>query len=271
LAAVLAEAHARVLADAERLGAMLDRAIPDAPPRVAHARDHLLGRRAIFTHRPTGLHVPRLPADEFFDPELFPWFGELNAAAGAIRAEAEALLTNDGGAFGPYVAYKPGTPVAQWEELNHSLRWGAAFLWRHGAAVEAMHARCPATVAALRATPTLEIPGRGPTAFFSLLAPRTRIPAHTGVTNARAIVHLPLVVPEGCGFRVGSETRTWREGEAFAFDDSIEHEAWNDGDQQRLVLIFDVWNPHLAANERAALSAMWMALDAANPDGSLFD
>jgi aspartyl/asparaginyl beta-hydroxylase (cupin superfamily) len=86
--------------------------------------------------------------------------------------------------------------------------------------------------------------------MFSILEPRTRIPPHTGTSNVRLTVHLPLVVPPGCGFRVGAETREWREGEAWAFDDTIEHEAWNDSDQPRAILIIDAWNPLLTEAER---------------------
>lgn len=80
------------------------------------------------------------------------------------------------------------------------------------------------------------------------------IPPHTGVTNTRAIIHLPLIVPPNCGFRVGGEVREWVEGKAFAFDDTIEHEAWNRSDLPRAVLIIDAWNPHLSEHEQAAIS-----------------
>ena len=60
-------------------------------------------------------------------------------------------------------------------------------------------------------------------------------------------MHLPLIVPPGCGFRVGSETREWVPGKAWVFDDTIEHEAWNLSDVPRGVLIFDIWNPFLTA------------------------
>jgi aspartyl/asparaginyl beta-hydroxylase (cupin superfamily) len=102
-----------------------------------------------------------------------------------------------------------------------------------------------------------------------VLQPRTRIPPHTGVSNTRAIVHLPLLVPPGCGFRVGGEVREWREGAAFIFDDTIEHEAWNDSDTPRTILIFDVWNPYLDSTERDLVRAFYAAADASgfNPDG----
>src|SRR5436305_728036 len=83
-------------------------------------------------------------------------------------------------------------------------------------------------------------PGGAPTVFVSLLRPGTHLPPHTGVSNVRTIIHLPLIVPPGCGFRVGGETRLWEAGRAWAFDDTIEHEAWNRSDQLRAILIFDV-------------------------------
>jgi aspartyl/asparaginyl beta-hydroxylase (cupin superfamily) len=95
------------------------------------------------------------------------------------------------------------------------------------------------------------VPGSAPSAFFSTLAPKTLIPPHTGVTNARLVVHVPLIVPPGCWFRVGNERREWKPGEALIFDDTIEHEAWNGSDELRAVLIFDVWNPYLDEKERA--------------------
>ncbi len=60
----------------------------------------------------------------------------------------------------------------------------------------------------------------------------------------------------GCRFRVGAETRFWQRGEAFVFDDTIEHEALNPSDQLRIVFIFDVWHPDLSAVERDAVAAL---------------
>ncbi|PPJ40549.1 aspartyl/asparaginyl beta-hydroxylase domain-containing protein, partial [Pseudoxanthomonas sp. KAs_5_3] len=85
-----------------------------------------------------------------------------------------------------------------------------------------------------------------PNAMFSLLAPGAHIPPHHGVANTRLVCHLPLIVPDGCSFRVGAETRCWRRGEAFVFDDTIEHEAANESGMLRVVLIFDLWHPGLA-------------------------
>jgi aspartyl/asparaginyl beta-hydroxylase (cupin superfamily) len=103
------------------------------------------------------------------------------------------------------------------------------------------------------------VPGFAPAAFFSSLTPGTRIAPHTGVTNTRLIVHLGLIVPDGCTFRVGNDTRVWKRGKAWVFDDTIEHEAMNAGNARRVVLIFDVWNPYLSAAERDLVCALLAA------------
>ena len=173
-----------------------------------------------------------------------------------------ALLADPGDALRPYVRMESGIPDNKWSPLDHSLDWGACFLWEYGKPNLPVLDRCPRTAAALALLPSAHIPGRSPSAFFSLLKPHTHIPPHTGVTNTRAIIHLPLIVPVGCGFRVGGETREWREGQAFAFDDTIEHEAWNNSDDLRAVLIFDVWNPHLTVAEQDLITRYYNAADA---------
>ncbi len=141
-------------------------------------------------------------------------------------------------------------PLNQWAALNHSPKWSVFFLWTNGERVDAHCDRCPKTAALLDRLPMARVPGAAPAAFFSVLAPKTLIPPHGGVTNARLIVHVPLIVPEDCWFRVGNEKREWRPGEALVFDDTIEHEAWNGSDRPRTILIFDIWNPYLSEGER---------------------
>ncbi len=234
--------------------------------RTPGERDHfdrclnaLLGDR-VYVSQPTQMHFPYLSAIEFFDRASFPWIETLEAESAAIRDECLAVISEDSG-FMPYVAFAPGQPVNQWAELNHSPAWSAFFLWKDGVAIEENLARCPRTAAALRAIPRSDVPGRAPTAFFSLLRPRTHIPPHTGVTNTRGTAHLALEVPEGCHFRVGAQTRAWRTGEAWVFDDTIEHEAWNRSDQPRAILIFDVWNPLLHERDRALVRATSAGFD----------
>ena len=235
---------------------------PSERRRFDACLDAVLGRRRIYHNECEGLHFPFLPADEFFERRHFPWLDEIEVMTGAIRAEFEALRDQGLSGFSPYVEMEPGVPANKWTALDHSLDWSALHLWRHGEAIEEAHRRCPETAAALAAMPLAQVPKRMPTAFFSVLRPRTHLPPHNGVSNARAIVHLPLIVPSGCRFRVGGETREWRVGEAWAFDDTIEHEAWNDSDELRAILIFDTWNPHLSEAERHLLTAFFAASEA---------
>ncbi len=236
--------------------------------RSAAFVDLAMGRRRPYFNQCEGLYYPFLPADEFFDRKHFDWMPDIEAATADIRSELNALLADPGDALRPYVRMDKGLPDNKWSGLDHSLNWGACFLWEYGKPNQPVLDRCPKAAAALAALPSAHIPGRSPSAFFSILRPKTHIPAHTGVTNTRAIIHLPLIVPEGCRFRVGGETREWREGEAFAFDDTIEHEAWNDSDQVRAVLIFDVWNPHLTDLEQQLITRYFAAADSTglNPD-----
>ncbi len=206
---------------------------------------------------PTMLHFPALAPVSFFDRDLFPWFERLEIASEIIVAELTALLASPAAdAFAPYVLYPPGAPVNQWGELNHSRRWASFYFFNNGVRQDAACRHAPNTAAVLESLPLLDIDGFGPTAMFSSLAARTRIPPHTGSTNVRAIVHLPLILPGPAWFRVGNERRTWRMGEAWAFDDTIEHEAINEADATRVILICDTWNPYLTEPERALVAAM---------------
>ena len=202
------------------------------------------------------LHVPRLPALPFYDDALFPWMRELESCTDAIKAELQDMLARRGEEFVPYIQYKPGDPVNQWDKLNHSRNWSGFHLYAHGKPVQEHLAECPRTAEALALVDKVTISGLCPNAMFSALAPHAHIPPHTGETNARLVAHLPLVVPDGCSYRVGYDWRKWREGKCWVFDDTIEHEARNDSDQVRVILMFDVWNPLLSVSEREIVSAL---------------
>ena len=247
----------------DRLGPLSDKLDPVETRRSKAFVDAAIGRRRIYANECHGLCYPFLPADEFFDEQHFPWFPELAAATDSVRAELTALIKDPGEALRPYVRMESGIGENNWSGLDNSLDWGAIFLWEYGEPNRPILERCPETARILESLPVSHIPGRAPSAFFSMLKPHTRIPPHTGVTNTRAIIHLPLIVPDGCGFRVGGETRPWVEGKPFAFDDTIEHEAWNDSGELRSVLIFDVWNPHLTEREREVIVRYYEAADAA--------
>jgi aspartyl/asparaginyl beta-hydroxylase (cupin superfamily) len=221
-----------------------------------------LRTRKRYHQEPTDYFYPGLPAIEFYEREEFPWLADFEAATAEIQRELATIVAEDGAGFQPYIHYPDHLPLDQWRELNHSPRWTAFHFFERGKPIEERWRRAPATVRAFNLLPQPDVQLRSPTAMFSVLQPKTRIPPHTGVANFRLVVHLPLVLPADCGFRVGGETRAWRIGEAWVFDDTIEHEAWNNSDQIRIILICDVWNPRLSEEERAAIAQVIAATDA---------
>ena len=96
---------------------------------------------------------------------------------------------------------------------------------------------CPQTAALLDKIPGLL------SAHFSYLPPHTHIKPHKGFTKMVIRVHLGLIIPNDCAIRVGDETHKWQEGKLIVFDDSFDHEAWNNSDKDRFVLMLDIANP----------------------------
>jgi aspartyl/asparaginyl beta-hydroxylase (cupin superfamily) len=261
------EAFAKPLAHAERMVAMYAEALestllqavgamPGMGQKWREAVSIMSGRTRPFHSDCNQLTVPRLPAQPFFRREMFDWVPEFEKRTDAIREEMIAALAEAGPQFQPYIQYNPGDPVNQWSELNHSRAWTGFHLYRGGKPVEENLARCPRTAEALKLIDAVHLAGTCPNAMFSVLAPKTHIPPHHGESNARLVAHLPLVVPSDCLFRVGYDNRRWTEGEVLVFDDTIEHEAWNDSDEIRVVMLFDVWNPLLTPEERLIVQRM---------------
>lgn len=233
---------------------------PGALDRFDEGLEIYAGVKTAPKQEPLLLNYPRLPAIPFYDRALFPWLETLEAATPIMKAELEALLaTSFEEEFAPYIAYPKGAPVNQWGELNHSRKWTSLWLWRDGQRQESVCERCPRTAALLESLPMARQDGFAPTAVFSALQPHTHIPAHTGSANVRLLTHLPLILPGPARFRVGNTTRDWKMGQAWVFDDTIEHEAWNDADEMRVILIFDVWNPYLSDGEKTLITAMMQA------------
>lgn len=265
------EARRQSLADA--LGKGLAEALESASERdrrrARAAAQLMAGQRRTYSNQCHGFFYPFLPPDEFFDRDHFPWLEKLEAATPIIRQELEAILASRDPGLSPYIDMPSGTPDNLWSELDKSTSWSALHLWQDGRRIEEVCNRAPKTAELVESLPLAHIPGRAPAVFFSILKAGKRIPPHTGVTNIRTIIHLPLVVPDKCGFRVGGEVREWREGEAFAFDDTIEHEAWNESDEDRALLILDCWNPHLSADEQRMILQMFAISEAERPDRPL--
>ena len=218
-------------------------------------------RRAEFAdprQKPSMLFFPGLPATPWHAQENFPWLAGFTRETAAIRDELLAVMRRAHHSERVFVsdeAERRGLAGAA-----GAPSWNGFYFWRHGKRRDENHALCPRTSAALEALPLVRIRGNAPEVMFSVLTPGSHILPHRGVTNTRVVCHLPLVVPEGCALTVGGETREWREGEAMAFDDTYEHEAWNRGSATRVVLILDVWNPHLTAAERDAVARLAEAM-----------
>ncbi|MFO1394378.1 MAG: aspartyl/asparaginyl beta-hydroxylase domain-containing protein [Steroidobacteraceae bacterium] len=210
----------------------------------------LTGTRKRYSPEPVMLYFAQLPPLQYYPNELFPWIPELEAAAADIRRECEQLIAERRDDFTPYIQRPAGAPVDQWQELNHSSRWATYSLWQHGRRIDEHCERCPRTTEVVESLPLARTPHFSPNVLFSALEARTTIPPHCGDTNVRLIVHLPLILPARCTFRVGNDTREWQYGKAWVFDDSVEHEARNDSDELRVQLMLDVWNPYLTEPER---------------------
>jgi tetratricopeptide (TPR) repeat protein len=232
--------------------------------RVSDAIDILFGHKKPYPQEPRYFHLPGLPAIPFFDPSAFPWVATLESRVDSIRAELEVVM-RDHAAFKPYVEGNPNRPNVTQNSQNGMLNnpdWSAFYLWKAGKLVAENAARCPNTVKALEAVPLTRIPNRSPSVLFSLLRPGAHIPPHNGLINTRLIGHLPLIVPGQCRLRVGNETREWQPGKVWLFDDTIEHEAWNDSAETRVILIFEVSRPDVSEAEHQQISSVFEALDA---------
>jgi aspartate beta-hydroxylase len=230
-------------------------------PRFAQSIDLILGRKRIFLQQPKYYYFPGLPQVQFYERSLFPWFDEVEAATADIRSELEAVL-QEPDAFAPYVQGHANRPKKDEMGMLNNPAWSAYYLWKNGEPVAENAVRFPKTMHALRSAPLAHVPNRSPSILFSLLRPGAHIPPHNGLVNTRLICHLPVIVPGKCRFRVGNETRDWVEGRGWAFDDSIEHEAWNASDRTRVILLFDVWRPELTEDERGLVVSLFEAIDA---------
>lgn len=170
----------------------------------------------------------------FFDDERFPWIAEIEAEWQTIRAEAERLL-QDRDALANFQDISKDQI-----EITDDDRWKTFFLYGYGFEAKLGVRMCPKTAELMQ-----RIPGMT-TAMFSILSPRKHILDHRGPYKGVLRYHLGLIVPtdaERCRIRVGDDVRHWREGRSLIFDDTFNHEVWNDTDETRVVLFVDVLRP----------------------------
>jgi aspartyl/asparaginyl beta-hydroxylase (cupin superfamily) len=150
--------------------------------------------------------------------------------------------------------------AAQPQGMTDQGRWSVLYFYSGGRRIEETMRACPRTAELLESVPGV---GDAGNTYLSVLRGGTHIKRHFGRFNTRLRCHLPLIVPEGPRIRIGDEMHEWREGEWLVFDDSFDHEVWNDSDQERIVLIIDFWHPDLTPAERWAIAEarkLWYGL-----------
>lgn len=232
-------------------------------PLMRQAVDLLSGRTQLYLQQPSVFYFPGLPQRWFYEPAEFPWLAGVLDLLPAMQAELAAAVGDDGAGtsgFVPYVETLPGRPSPN-NPLRDDPAWGACYFWRDGSPVAGMAASCPATMAALDLAPMPRIPGRAPIALWSRLLPGAHIVPHHGLLNTRLICHIPIRTAPACTLRVGGETRSWDPGVPLIFDDSIEHEARNQGNEARVVLLFEIWRPEIGAEDRESIGGLFQAID----------
>ena len=170
----------------------------------------------------------------FFPTERFPWVTDIEASWTVIRDEAERLLEDHAGLANFQDISKDQI------EITDDDRWKTFFLYGYGFEAKLGVEMCPRTAALMR-----EIPGMS-TAMISILSPRKHILDHRGPYKGVLRYHLGLIVPreaDACRIRVGEDIRHWEEGKSLIFDDTFNHEVWNNTDETRVVLFVDVLRP----------------------------
>jgi hypothetical protein len=189
--------------------------------------------------RPRGFALVSMPSKPWFGSEEFPWAKALEAEFPRIREEVLTALSLQKSL--PDYGYV-GAIEGQWKSL---ILIDNAQIRPH------LPEQLPLLFELLKTFPHYP---RFPEAQISVLGPHSRIVPHSDVGNYYVTCHLPLVIPENCGIRVGGETRHWQEGRCLFFQNQFEHSAWNESDQQRIVLIVDFLHPELSSEE---VNALW--------------
>jgi aspartyl/asparaginyl beta-hydroxylase (cupin superfamily) len=246
---------------AEGAGRTAHRVRQVAPAVSARGRDLRRRARSLVDAAPTALAMQVLRANEasinrfgpatraVWDPHDFAWASRIEAGWAEIRAEVDELLA------GP-------TEIPHIEDVTGGIPQGNEGPWRsfvlmhQGRWIDWNCDRCPRTTELVRSIPGLTLAG------FSVLEPGTHITEHRGPNKGALRYQLGVVVPGAdgdCRIRVGHEMLVWREGEGVAFDFTVPHEAWNDSDGIRVLLMLEVLTPlpwYLAGTNRLAQRAM---------------
>jgi aspartate beta-hydroxylase len=243
------------------LDGMIERYGRDDLSRVADCLAIYLGESPTVyadpRQRPTFLYFPGLPMTPVFDRSQLSFADEYEERMPAIREEMLSALAGSEG----IEPFHYDLTAEQREAMTRGAAWDAYFFDRDGVRLDDHHRACPVTSATLAQLPLDHIRDHGPEVCFSILRPGAHILPHRGVTNTRSVLHLGLVIPDQCALNLLDVGEVhWQEGRCFAFDDTYEHEAWNRSDSTRVILLADIWNPHLREAERAAVADLIAAI-----------
>jgi aspartate beta-hydroxylase len=237
--------------------------------RVSAALEGFLDRAQVTPADPRQyarfMYVPGLRAQTYYDAKEFAWIAPLQARWQDIAAEAEVQLASRA-SVEPFLQFDAPEQVHHYlgSSAERAPQWDAFFFFRNGKRFDDNHRLCPITSEALAQVPLVNIADHAPEICFSILAPGTHILKHFGVTNARLVTHLPLLVPPDCALNVGNELHHWSPGQCVVFDDTFEHEAWNRSTLTRVILLMDAWHPDLTECERIALTVLIEGIGAFN-------
>jgi aspartyl/asparaginyl beta-hydroxylase (cupin superfamily) len=202
-------------------------------------------------------YVPGLTVQEFWNTQEYSWCRTLQSKYTLIRdefravtADRDRLIQNGNNVW----ASALDDAVVQ----AYGDGWSTLVLMNRGVWDPVNVQLFPATAQALAEVPAVEV-------FFASMQPHSRIAPHSDFTNFVLTSHLAIDIPysgEGkCRLTVGEEERQWINGQVTLFDTSIMHDAVNESDQTRYILMMRVWHPDLSLEERQALQWIYDALE----------
>ncbi len=192
------------------------------------------GMRLIRRLRDTLASQSLVSNDPVLDAKQFPALDAFSEHWEEIRDEVKEILKHREAV----PAFEEVSPDQM--KIAKGKLWRTFILFGFGTKLEKNCKQAPVTTKLLEAVPNLQ------TAWFSIMSPRYHVAKHKGVTKSILRAHLGLMIPkdaENCRMRVDQEICVWREGEIFVFDDTYEHEVWNDTDDERVILLFDFDRP----------------------------
>lgn len=162
----------------------------------------------------------------FYNPDDFEWVQILKDSYPAIKKEWNRF---------PKFFRRPRTDYFNGNILEKdNSKWDLVTLMIKDKPRWFMRLFFPATYSLIKKLPIFENLG------FSIFYPGSETVKHTGWSNKIVRVHLAIDVNDQAGLNCAGEERKLKNGEVLIFQDYHEHFAYNHGNKERTVLIFDV-------------------------------